>query len=225
MESACYRHARMAAAHSLPEAVKALTLILNCASEAEASIPIPREPRGILLRERARTNTRKAAWLLYRISRSHPAIPIDPATRLKLEEARLERARLKAELKAQLKAQHAANLAPQPAASTHTTQSPLQFPPESIPASNSGPDFDPGVLSTPRSPSPSSETPSLPPTDPLRHSVTESLTPTQSLPPTDTLPSVALRELRGEILSSSPNEPLDDHDTTLLPCGMTSDTS
>jgi hypothetical protein len=223
----------MAAAHSLPEAVKALTLILNCASEAEASIPIPREDRGILIRERSRTNTRKAAWLLYRISRSHPAIPIDLATRIKLEEARTERARLKAELKAQSKAQYAAtpsaqpaaNLAPQPAASTNTTQSPLQFPPESIPASNSGPDFDPGVLSTPRSPSPSSETPSLPPTDPLRHSVTESLTPTQSLPPTDTLPSVALRELRGEILSSSPNEPLDDHDTTLLPCGMTSDTS
>jgi hypothetical protein len=211
LESGCYRHARLAAAHELPKAVNALSLILSCASEAEASIPIPREPRGIILRERSRTNTRKAAWLLYRISRSHPSIPIDPATRLKLEQIRLERAQ-----------QRAANriLSPVLTHSPERTSSPMSAPAPMnaqatarvapIPSEPIAPERDEEPLPAKApAPSPSSPSPSL------------RSTPSQPL----VSPSVALRDLRGEASSLSPPEPLDDHHATLIPCGITLDSS
>jgi hypothetical protein len=187
VESAGYRRARMAGSNLLTDAVNSLSCALRGHVEIETRHYAQLDYFKIRIYERARVNARKAAWLLYRISRSHPALPIDPATQLKLEEARLERARLKAESRAESRAQ-------------------LKHEPRA----------DYKAQSAPESPPPS---PSLRSTPSLRHSVTE------SLPPTDSLPSVALRDLRGEISPSSPSEPLDDLNTTLITCGISLDSS
>ncbi|QYK47806.1 MAG: hypothetical protein KF838_13570 [Phycisphaeraceae bacterium] len=80
IEQAAYRRARVSAACLLTDAVNSLSFTLRAHVDAESNEPLGRSTEALHIRQRQRTDARKASWLLYRIARAYPAIPIDPTT-------------------------------------------------------------------------------------------------------------------------------------------------
>ena len=80
IEQAAYRRARVSAACLLTDAVNSLSFTLRAHVDAESNEPLGRSTEALHIRQRQRTDARKASWLLYRIARAYPAIPIDPNT-------------------------------------------------------------------------------------------------------------------------------------------------